>query len=87
MGGIKYKNSLEKMLDKKNKPSFEKIVAKMEDNLVFQNKVCAFFHIMVGEDLSSFENDKKFQVCLDYLIIGLVSGDVKKSDLDKLLES
>ena len=72
----------------------KQLIKNVEDKLkADENKLkvfCDFVCQRVGDkcavDFVTFSPEVKFRACLDYIVIGLVSGSIKSHEIQKMLE-
>jgi len=68
----------------------DKLIKKMDDDGSFVNRACFY---LIGqakqkqaEHLVELSPELQMQACIEYLIIALISGELKKKDLEKILQ-
>ena len=82
-------NEILKQLNDNDKIFLEDVNRKIAGNTEKLHSVCNFVIDRVGRDnlsdLAEINSEEKLQICLDHLAISLVSGDLKKKDIEELL--
>ena len=75
-------------LSQEDRALVDSLTKKMEESEDSTKKVCLYLANQFGQDEAQFmeiESEMRIQACINYLIIALTSGDVKKRDIENLL--
>lgn len=84
-------NALLEHLPEAERKLVEALIKKMQADQKLLDNVCTFLNsLSIGghmADLKKVSEEIRLQACVDCLVIGLLSGDIKKNKVTSLMEN